>query len=262
MKTLDTSESAAFHDELAADYDRVMERDAGNAWVRAAFRQLVVELAPPLPTILDFGCGTGTDSLWYAAQGMRVVAYDNSSGMREETRSKCRYEITDGTIEVMDGAYEEFLERLPRLSGGDVIAANFAVLNMIGNLQPLFGALAGWVSPGGAVVASVLNPLYWREMKRPAHWRPAWDYLLRSGAVRPGPPASYRRGIRRYVEAAFPHFVLERRLGAGILVPIERGDFDWHRPLRLAQKLERNASRSPLFCRFGKFWFLVFRRRG
>jgi ubiquinone/menaquinone biosynthesis C-methylase UbiE len=39
-------------------------------------------------TILDFGCGTGTDAAWYAERGHRVVAYDVSSGMVEVLREQ------------------------------------------------------------------------------------------------------------------------------------------------------------------------------
>lgn len=250
----------ALHDRLAQAYDQAMEQDPGNAWVRAAFRELVEEVSPAGRTILDFGCGTGTDSLWYASRGMQVLAYDNSPAMMAEVRSKCADEITSGRIVPCEGDYTDFLAALAMRPRGTVVTANFAVLNMIHDLRPLFSALGGWVEPGGSVVASVLNPFHWRDLRYPSRFRWALGALREGVAVRRGSVESYCHTMRRYREIARPHFVLEKRAGAGALIRIEKGRYDWSAPRGFAQRIERALWKTPFLAPWAKFWFLVFRR--
>src|SRR5207248_4638170 len=72
--------AAAFYDRAASRYDAEVD-STNNLKLREHFRRRVSALAGAGGTILDFGCGTGTDAGWYAMRGHPTVAYDVSSGM-------------------------------------------------------------------------------------------------------------------------------------------------------------------------------------
>src|SRR5690348_4995598 len=155
----DVRVAAAYYDGYASRYDADVDGQAPNARLRAAFQRRVVDAAGTGGTILDFGCGTGTDALWYAARGHRVIAYDVSIGMLAVLRARCARGVTSGAVMPVAGELEALLEVLRREAPVAVIAADFAALNHVGDLGPLFAALAPHLTAGGAIVASLLNPI-------------------------------------------------------------------------------------------------------
>jgi SAM-dependent methyltransferase len=199
--------TASFYDEAAARYDSEVDV-ANNLELRAAFRRRVVDAATPGSTILDFGCGTGSDAAWYASRGYRTVAYDISPGMIDCVRRKCEREIAAGAIIPLTGAIDRLDAQLARVGALGAIAANFAVLNHVRDLRPLFRLFARHVVPGGIVVASVLNPFYWRDMTRGWWWTSACR-SLGTGAIRfAGDVVTYRHRVGSLRRMAAPAFAL------------------------------------------------------
>jgi SAM-dependent methyltransferase len=161
-------QNAAFHNELASHYDSHLAASPYNALARIAFTDLVSRYVPAGSTLLDFGCGTGLDAREYARRGYRVLAYDNSPGMVAELERRCAAEIASGAIVAWAGDYSQFVQRLP---SADAVVANFAVLNSIRDLEPLFDAFAACLAPRGWVLVSLLNPIHWSKVKMPQWWR-------------------------------------------------------------------------------------------
>ncbi|MDE3181039.1 MAG: class I SAM-dependent methyltransferase [Acidobacteriota bacterium] len=131
--------------------------------MRDAFLASVAERVDPGNLLLDFGCGTGTDALWYAQNGYRVIACDNSAGMIEQLRIKCADQVSRGAIVPYCSDYETFLklDLQPRLIA---VVSNFAVLSLVSDLPRFFAALAGHVAPYGYAVVSALKPLFWEDI--------------------------------------------------------------------------------------------------
>ena len=175
--------SAAAYDARAGDYDRQLSHQEDDLRARDAFRALVRALVPSGCCILDFGCGTGADVQWYAQAGYRVLAYDVSTGMLHRLRQRCHAEIRGGRVAVLEGSYEDFLTR-PRLPERPVaVTANFAVLNLIEELPPLFTLFARHMPPTGLLIASVLNPLFLSDVRYRWWWR-GLPALLADGVSR------------------------------------------------------------------------------
>ena len=259
MSTLDFERNAAFHDEIAPEYDSRLIASPEDTLARKAFQQLLALHVPAGATVLDFGCGTGIDALAYARQGYRVLAYDNSPGMVAELRNRCHREIADGTVTPYSLSYPAFLENLGRWPKPDVVTANFAVLNSIRDLPPLFEALHRHLSPGGWLLASVLNPLHWSKVKTWGWWRDAWRAPRGPRLHIRDPYASYLHFLPETLRAA-RGFHLVGRANAGAMVRYDearaqplywngpaKGEWLWHTP---AYKL------------LGHFVFLVLRRTG
>ena len=167
--------TAAYYDRIANEYDDQVDGLAINRAMREAFRVHVSELAGPSGRILDFGCGTGTDAEWYAEKGHQVVAYDISPGMVNVLRARCSGAIAAGRITPLVGSSSDFEHAMRGRRSVDVVAANFGVLNHVHDLQSILVLLASHLRPGGALVASLLNPLYRGQM--------SWRGWLRTQAM-------------------------------------------------------------------------------
>ena len=245
MSLPDPEQNARFHSRLAPEYDARMAKDPTNAWIRHRFRQVVTETVAPGSLLLDFGSGTGDDSLWYAQQGYRVLAYDNASGMMAELARKCSQEIAAGQIIPLYADYTRFAEVLQREERPQAVVSNFAALNHVRELRPLFSIFAAHLKPPGQVIVSVLNPLFWQDLGHRWWWR-RFARGVRTGYISCvwEDVSSYRHFIRPVARAASPYFVKIGQAGVGAFPGFERLDARFCRsfPLRY----------------LGKFIFLIF----
>ncbi|HEY8877919.1 MAG TPA: class I SAM-dependent methyltransferase [Roseateles sp.] len=207
-RTVTDDATTSFYDAAAAGYDAQVDGRGDNAGLRRSFCERVTSLAGPGGVILDFGCGTGTDAAWYAARGHRVIAYDVSSGMMDLLRARCSSEIASGRITPAVGQLGALENALKGSSPVAAISANFAVLSHVHDLKPLLQQLASHVEPGGALVASVLNPFYRQDMRQRWWWRSALR-SVRTGSIKlQGQVTSYRHFLSTIRKAAAPHFAL------------------------------------------------------
>lgn len=219
--------TARFYDAVAADYDALVDGRIDNVEMRLSFCERVVSIAQPGGLILDFGCGTGTDAAWYAARGHRVMAYDTSPGMVEVFRERCKNEIESGCITLTVGPLDALRRALEGSGQIAAISANFAVLNHVRELKPLLQQLASHLLPEGALVASVLNPFYRRDMLQAWWWRGALRSPWTGAIQRNGKVTTHRHFMGAMRKAAEPGFALEevRAARTGALPGALESDF-------------------------------------
>jgi SAM-dependent methyltransferase len=238
-----------------AEYVRAITARESDRRARAAFRRLVLRLVPPAGTVLDFGAGAGLDARYFAHRGLAVRAYDNDPRMCEFLARHCHDLIESGSVRVEAGSYEEFLARGRAEEGQrvDLVAANFAPLNLIADLPSLFARFHARTVPDGKVVASVLNPFFIGDAKYRWWW---WNLprLWQSGRyVVPGALGGIvRRTPADFAAQSAPWFTLER-LYRG-LPPRDMRDAEGTR--------WSGDGRAAVWRLCGcRFIFLVFRRR-
>ena len=252
--------SAAYYDTVAESYDDLMAATATSSLARDAFRQLVLSSVPS-GALLDFGCGTGTDAIWFAERGFRVLAYDNSSRMIERTRAKGAKLIEQGVLTTQASTYQEFLSSEPERSF-DAVISNFGVLSHVEDLAPLLQAFSRRLAGDGCLIANVLNPLFWKDMSHGWWWKSARDSfgtgMLRVSA---GEIETYRHFPSRIIEAASPWFSLRKMAGVGTLLRRNGPTHDWRRPKSLAERVDKACWTTFPFCMIGQHLFLVFERR-
>jgi len=202
-------ETITRHLVTGAQYVAQLTARESDRRARAAFRGLVLRLAPPGATLFDFGCGTGLDARFYAERGFFVQAYDVDREMCDYFTTDCGDLIDTGRVLLERGCYEDFLAR-ERSGAVDLVTANFAPLNLIDDLHELFDAFHALTAPGGHVLASVLSPYFVGDLRYPWWWRnlPA---LARAGRFSvPGAQAPIcRRRLADFATQAFPYFSLE-----------------------------------------------------
>jgi SAM-dependent methyltransferase len=237
-----------------AEYVEQINALESDRRARAAFRDLVVRIAPPGATLFDFGCGTGLDARFYAERGLTVRAYDVDQAMCDFFATHCREVIAAGRVKLEEGGYQEFLTRngLGRADVRvDLVTSNFAPLNLIDNLRELFATFHRLTAPGGKVLASVLSPYFFGDLQYRWWWRNL-PRLLRDGrySVAGAQAPIVRRRVADFAAQSAPYFTLERALRGlpGRHLQLDGGI--GHRG--------RGASLSLSTCRF---MFLLFARR-
>ena len=248
----------SFYNSTAADYDSMLSRFPGDLWVREAFHELVTQTVPRGGLLLDFGCGTGTDAVWYARHGHRVIAYDYSSGMMQQLRRKCAQEIDRGAVLPYEGSWPTFLKQSVCHGRPRAILANFAVLNCIHDLRALFDNWAAVLGPGDWAIVSVLNLHYWKEFARPSRWtsQQSGTRLPKSGADMD----TYLHSVREISAAAAPKFRIAFHASVAFLIRYTAGPRDWWQPRSFAEKIERRLWRTLPVSRLGRFLFIGLRR--
>ena len=139
------------------------ERNADQFFDRTAHVKIphlwapFMELIPAKGKILDIGCGSGRDSLYFSQRGYEVVAMDPSPAMRERASRLTGIPVLDSSFERFEG-HEEF----------DGIWACAALLHVTKQAMPgVISRLALALKRGGALYVSYkLRDEEWEEDDR------------------------------------------------------------------------------------------------
>ena len=258
----DLRKTGAYYDAFAETAEERYTSNHVLVRVREAFRR-AVESHPAL-SVLDLGCGPGTDLAWFAERypGRRYAGIDVSPRMVELARAK----LASRAVRVERGCAED----VPRVFPGerfDLVYSFFGPLNTEPDLNGAVGALAQAVAPGGVLVLTFVSRTYVVDT--------AMHLLrgrLRSAAARftdrwrgysDQTPLAASLYFPRQIEAHFaPAFQVERREGFSILYPA------WYRAARFDENgavvralwiADRAFNRTPLWST-GEHLLYVLRR--
>ncbi len=157
MREAVLADSVSAFDTVAAEYDL---REAANPVMQLMRKQSLEILEGTFPqgaSLLDVGCGTGTEAIWLTQRGRTVLGVDPSPQM----------------LDVLSTRAEAVNLQIPTrlLSAGDLITladeggedsfdgaySSFGPLNVEPELGPSLAGLSRLVRPGGRIVLSVMN---------------------------------------------------------------------------------------------------------
>jgi SAM-dependent methyltransferase len=151
---------AAAYDQIAAQYDTLLEADC---WMRRVLWAHYSTVFSPGTHVLDIACGTGLDAVFLAERGIQVTGIDVSPQMIAQFQAKARqYELRDR----MTGHVEDIaaLHTWP-MSHFDGIISAFAGLNTARDLGAFAAAAHRVLRPQGRVILHVLGPTdVWRQL--------------------------------------------------------------------------------------------------
>ena len=158
-------QNVSYYDEIALQYDEILDRDSSNAITREKVKAVFCKVVPP-GLVLDFGGGTGKDLQWLTGNGYRVIFCEPSSNMRKKAIS-----LNYNGVAVLDNNASNFVTwetESPFSEKVEAILANFAVINSIPDLKLLFKNLSSAIKPGGHLLMLVLGNTFkkrWRTQR-------------------------------------------------------------------------------------------------
>ena len=147
-----------FHDSIAGSYDEMLERSIVASNVRKKVHTKLLQYFKPGDHILDLNCGTGTDAIFLAKNGIYVKATDISPGMIEITQSKIKLEKLDKYIEasIMDSENLSALNKYDKFNG---VLSNFNGINYLNDLNRFSEHLVTFLKPNSKLLFIVLNKI-------------------------------------------------------------------------------------------------------
>ena len=144
-------------DSVAADYDR---READNPimqLMRGRSLAILERTFPEGSTLLDVGCGTGTEALWLANRGRTVFGVDSSPQMLEVLAQRASAADLNVATRLLRAGDLMSLAGEVGEASFDGAYSSFGALNTEAALEPPLAALSRLVRPGGRIVLGVMN---------------------------------------------------------------------------------------------------------
>lgn len=257
------TDAALAYDAIAATYD---EQVGGDEWVRQVLWQHFRRAFRPGQRVLDVACGTGSDAVFLARQGIRVMGIDTSPKMIAQLRTKVTAHRLADRIDsqVMDFSQ---LASLPPASF-DGIISSFAGLNTAPDLTPFATDAARLLRPGGCMILHLLGRFsLWEWLGLLAHrqWRAAsvlGRQTERAFPIGGQPVRHYLFELDETYQRFFaPSFWRRRAYSLGCLRPPRTARRVPPPIVAVLGYLERRvASRRP-FVNWGRFFVLELRRK-
>lgn len=249
-------------DRLAAGYDTLAEGEAflhQRRQTHEAFRRWL----PAGGRVLEIGCGTGVDTEFLAAAGLRVIACDPSDEMLSRTKRRlARRDLGDRAGILSCGLQDlpRFLDRLDHGEGFDAIVSNFGALNCVKSLAPLGAIARTHLRPGGTIVLGLMGrTCLWESLYFTARGRTSLAGRRRQSDVNVqvagfAVPTFYHR-THEVGEALGPGFALDAVIGVGVMVPPPYLESRWQQvpaPVRRATAaVDRVIASWPIVNRLG-----------
>ncbi|MEN0052185.1 MAG: class I SAM-dependent methyltransferase [Mucilaginibacter sp.] len=161
-------ENITFYNEIATDYDAILDKESSNETVRKSVREKFTNTVKN-GWVLDFGGGTGRDLDWLVKDQYQVVFCEPSEGMRNKAIEHHKGATPEQIIFLNNDQidFSQWHNKSPFDTKVDAILSDFAVLNCIGDLDLLFKNLGQRIKPGGHFFALMLQHGY----KKTKRWK-------------------------------------------------------------------------------------------
>ena len=266
-------------DTTAHHYDAEFTQTAVGRLQRSVVWDFLLKNAPPPPAArcLELNCGTGTDALWMAQQGYRVLATDISPKMVAVTQAKLQAaglsEQAEAAVLDLRNLSAASLQQVGRSEKPVLVFSNFGGLNCVSptDLQAFGKKIPDLLVPGGRFVAVVMGRFCWQESLY-FLWKGRWRTAFRR--LRRGPVAA-RLDERTTVPTwyytpqefcrFFPELEVEMLRPVGFWLPPSYLDAAfgrrWPRLLRWLDWAERKCERVAMLAGASDHFLVCFRLR-
>ena len=263
-----TEQTRRAFDAAASVYDATYEHLYGIRRLRRLTHALFTQYYSRGDSLLELNCGTGSDAIALAQEGMRVLATDLSPGMVAEAQNK----ITGLGLGRLVEARRLSFQELGALRGTrfDGVYSNLGGINCTPDLSGLAADLSQLVRVRGVLIAVVMPPLcLWETVAFAARgqWRQAFRRLHAGGCaahLHGGIVQTFYHSPNRFLRAFLRHFEPVELMGLNIFTPPPNAvNFQalLGRGARLLERLDEAVAHTAPFSLVGDHFAIVMRRR-
>jgi ubiquinone/menaquinone biosynthesis C-methylase UbiE len=142
-------------DSAALTYDEDESSNAILKWMRDVVHEIYLNNFKQGDELLELNAGTGTDALFLASHGIKVLAADISDKMIEIIRKKVKNQNAENLVETKVCSFDE-IDTINRRNFDGVIS-NFGGLNCINDFSKLSTDISFKLKSGGKFIAVVMN---------------------------------------------------------------------------------------------------------
>lgn len=254
-------------DVAAPVYDREYEHLHGIQRLRSIISQMYLQYFSPGQSLLELNCGTGTDALFLARNGMTVFATDVSPGMIAEVRRKTAELHLESSVTSQVLSYLD-LDSLGKKTF-DGAYSNMGGINCTNDLPIVAKHLASLVKPGGYFIATVMPGFcLWETAAFLSRFQIRNAFRRRrAGGVTAnlhgGKVQTFYHGPRKFEEAFAPYFERVDLMGLNILTPPPNSTNAYAsmpRLIKILEKVDDSLARLPFFSSIGDHYLMVLRR--
>lgn len=167
-------------DTYAFQYEEKFNQNPLGKYQRQQVHQELVRWIPPGSTILDVGCGPGSDFDFYRSLQLQVYAIDSSSAMIELARQKAAALQLNALIQQVS------LEEFQPEKSYNAIILNFGVINVFHPLSPILSKLHSLLTTDGILIIVSMPPFHLfplLEWLLTFRWQALFRRLFRRRAV-------------------------------------------------------------------------------
>jgi deazaflavin-dependent oxidoreductase (nitroreductase family) len=260
---------AAF-DGVAEHYDQHILGNPINTWLRNISVGTLQQLFKPGSTVLEIGCGTGTETLKLARQGVTVLACDISGKMLEVLARKAKLEGLNNRIFTLHSRAGGLRKGILSLGFDkfDGAYSTYGAINTEPRLDDLFRDLHDLLKEDGILVLGVWNKYcLYETLGYLLRGRPAMAFARLRNPVPIGKSrfcvASNAYSIASLGKHAATYFKLRSILGVVIILPpsnltryLPKG-----RWLTLVKRLDLYLGRTFPFNRLGDHFLAIYTAR-
>lgn len=252
-------------DSVARQYDNEFDELWITQHLRARIWKESLEQFKPGASIVELNCGTGTDAIYFARNGLRVTAFDASSEMIAAAQKKSeQYHLPSSVISF----YQRRTEDISSFIGEqyDGLFSNFGGLNCVPSLSSVIQSWKHLLKPGSYVILCFLNKFCLWEIL---------SFLLRGNTT-----AAFRRFHNNGVSAQLgetsvhvwyyspaeivsilaPYFSIEKIWGINIFSPNSNSRFmikEYPRLTRFLLHVDETLDALPPLCGMGDHFVIM-----
>jgi SAM-dependent methyltransferase len=259
---------AAF-DSIAEEYDEHIFGNPVNSWLRAVSVGLLTQLFKEGDTVLEIGCGTGTETLSLLNKGINVVASDISPRMLEVLSRKAEKMGVKDRLTLVLSTGSDVVERLRNIGYREVDGAysNYGAVNTEPKLGKMIRDLHSIIKQNGILELGVWNKFCLTELVGyTLRLRPSMAFARLWNPVPIGKSrfcvSSWAYTVGELNRLVQPYFRLERLQGVAVAVP--PSNLTRYLPgkpwLRLLKRIDINLGRVYPTNRLGDHFLAVYRR--
>jgi ubiquinone/menaquinone biosynthesis C-methylase UbiE len=246
-------------------YDKYEEHNTILAWMRNQVHKTVLSFLKKDDNILELNSGTGTDAVFFAKKGFKVLATDLSDGMIEKIELKVNHEKLSGLIDVLQCSYTE-LDRIKNRKF-DFIFSNFGGLNCVSDLNLVTKHFPLVLKNNGIVCLVIMPPVCPWEIVQLLRGKIKFAFrrFNKSGLSANVEGVSfytYYFSHTKIMSALGPNFKLLKLMSLGVFTPIpqmEKFQTKFPQLLRLLNSLDEITARYFPFNRIGDHIIVIAR---